>query len=169
MQGFYIMIGIYKITNPIGQIYIGSSVNINARISFHKTAMVRNNPKTLISKSYIKYGFENHKVEIIENCVKENLTIRERYWQDFYNCFSENGLNINKSNNTIFINGKRKRKVLSKNRINGHPIILNTENGIYYIGLKEVIFVYNIYKEITIRQKLYGYRKNNTPFVICNL
>lgn len=56
-----IIIGIYKITNPKGKIYIGRSINIFKRWSEHKYES-----KSLIYRSINKYGFENHKFEIIE-------------------------------------------------------------------------------------------------------
>jgi len=86
------LIGIYKITNPIGQIYIGQSTNISNRFSSYK-----NSSKTIrqgrIHDSLLKYGYENHIFQIIEECIVEELRERERYWQDFYNV-TENGLNF---------------------------------------------------------------------------
>ena len=42
--------------------------------------------------SILKYGIENHNIEIIEECDVEQLNCRERYWQEFYNAIT-NGLN----------------------------------------------------------------------------
>lgn len=85
------MIGIYKITNPKGKVYIGQSVNIIKRFSYYKN--IKNTQKqTKLRNSISKYGVENHVFEIIESCDISNLNNRERYWQDFYKCV-ENGLN----------------------------------------------------------------------------
>jgi len=88
------IIGIYKITSPSGKIYIGQSIDIyNRWIKGHKYS---NSRKIGVGKklknSYIKYGHENHKFEIIEECSTEQLNEREIYWINFYNSY-KNGLN----------------------------------------------------------------------------
>jgi len=85
------MIGIYKITSPSGRIYIGQSKNINKRFNRYLNKKCKGQPK--IYNSFIKYGVENHKFETIEECLFEQLNIRERYWQDYYDVLGENGLN----------------------------------------------------------------------------
>lgn len=87
------MIGIYKITNPKGKVYVGQSRNIEKRFNSYKNIHCRYQIK--LKCSLIKYGVENHKFEIIEECELLILNIRERYWQDFYNCIDRNfGLNL---------------------------------------------------------------------------
>lgn len=78
------MIGIYKITSPSNKIYIGQSVNIDKRKQSYKGLYsgVLKQPK--ISNSIIKYKWENHIFEIIEECDVENLDDREQYWKLFY-------------------------------------------------------------------------------------
>ena len=85
------MIGIYKITSPSGRIYIGQSRDIAKRFNDYKSI---NNSKEQIKlhRSFLKYGYDNHVFEIIEECLFKNLNIRERYYQDFYNVL-KNGLN----------------------------------------------------------------------------
>lgn len=58
------MIGIYKISNPIGEIYIGQSINIERRFKEHKTKCVN----LSLKESFNKYGIENHIFEVIEEC-----------------------------------------------------------------------------------------------------
>jgi len=58
------MIGIYKITNPKGKIYIGQSINIKRRFNEYKRLNCSQQPK--IYNSLLKYGSDNHKFEIIE-------------------------------------------------------------------------------------------------------
>jgi group I intron endonuclease len=86
-----IIIGIYKITNPNGRIYIGQSTNINRRWNSYK----RLNCKDQISlyNSLKKYGPENHKFEILEECENDLLDEREIYWGEFYNVLSNKHLN----------------------------------------------------------------------------
>jgi group I intron endonuclease len=84
------IIGIYKITNPKGKIYIGQSININRRFKEYKTLQCKQQPK--IYNSLKKYGPENHKFEVIEECILEQLNKKEIYWKLHYNTINE-GLN----------------------------------------------------------------------------
>lgn len=85
-----IKIGIYKIENPDGLIYIGQSKDLDRRIRSYKNMKSRN--QTKLKHSIDKYGWEFHKIEIIEFCNITELNNRERYWQDCYNSMI-NGLN----------------------------------------------------------------------------
>lgn len=89
--------GIYKITSPSDKIYIGQSKDITKR---YKTYRKYNEPKQRrLYYSVLKYGWENHKFEIIEECSIELLNKRERYWQDYYDVLNkEKGLNCNLTN-----------------------------------------------------------------------
>ena len=88
-----IIIGIYKITNPNNKIYIGASKNLTKRLQIHYKYSCNIKSQIKLYNSFLKYGIENHKFEIIENCSIENLFEREIYWINFYNSF-ENGLNL---------------------------------------------------------------------------
>ena len=83
--------GIYKITSPSNRIYIGQSKNIKKRYLSYKYGKCSGQPK--LKSSFNKYGFENHKFEIIETCIYLDLNIKERYWQDYYNATDKNNLN----------------------------------------------------------------------------
>lgn len=83
--------GIYKITNPKGKIYIGSSVNIDKRKENYKYNQCPQQPK--IYNSIKKYGWNNHVFEIIEECSKDELISREKYWVNHFNSIVE-GLNL---------------------------------------------------------------------------
>ena len=83
------MIGIYKITSPSNRVYVGQSINIKKRFTDYKYLKIN---QTKIFYSIKKYGYENHKFEVIEQCSVDLLNERERYWQDFYNSV-ELGLN----------------------------------------------------------------------------
>lgn len=85
------MIGIYKITNPKGRVYIGQSRNIEKRISNYKGLHnCKTQPK--LYRSFIKYGTSNHIFEIIEECDVSQINKKERYYQLVYNSIT-NGLN----------------------------------------------------------------------------
>lgn len=85
------MVGIYKITNPIGKIYIGQSIELHIRKRHYKKGHCKGQPR--IIRSINKYGWENHTFEVIENCEVKLLNERERYWQEYYNVTGEMGLN----------------------------------------------------------------------------
>lgn len=85
------MVGIYKITSPTGRVYIGQSRNYTKRLVDYRKGNFKN--QTRLYASVNKYGIDAHIFEVIEECEFEQLNIRERYWQDFYNVLGENGLN----------------------------------------------------------------------------
>jgi group I intron endonuclease len=84
------IIGIYKITSPTGRIYIGQSTNINNRKNKYKNSKCKSQPK--IYRSILKYGWESHYFEIIEECPESYLDELEFWWKIFYGSV-ENGLN----------------------------------------------------------------------------
>jgi group I intron endonuclease len=74
--------GIYKITSPTNKVYIGQSINIEQRWKKYKDWVNHNQPK--ISRSILKYGYDKHIFEIIEECNIEELDERELYWKQYY-------------------------------------------------------------------------------------
>ena len=86
------MIGIYKITSPTGKIYIGQSTNINNRKYYYSSIKCDKQPK--LYNSLLKYGWEQHIFEIVEECNLEQLNDKEIYWGMYYNVLGEDGLNL---------------------------------------------------------------------------
>ena len=84
------MIGIYKITSPSNKVYIGQSIDVENRLKRYKYFVSKQ--QTKLYYSILKYGYDNHIYEIVEECRVEELNERERYWQDFYDCLNS-GLN----------------------------------------------------------------------------
>ncbi len=73
--------GIYTITNTVnGKIYIGSSSDIEARWSEH-TRKLRNgvHGNIYLQRSWVKYGEESFKFEVIERVRKSRLIERESF------------------------------------------------------------------------------------------
>lgn len=83
---------IYKITSPTGKIYIGQSKNVEKRISYYSGMQCVEQRK--IYASLVKYGWSNHKFEVLETCSYSDINEKEIYWISFYESFSENNLNI---------------------------------------------------------------------------
>lgn len=85
------MIGIYKITNPKGKVYVGQSTDLTRREYYYSHANCRKQPKIL--HSIKKYGWHKHKFEVIMECEISQLNELERYYQDVYCCLGNGGLN----------------------------------------------------------------------------
>lgn len=90
------MIGIYKITNPNNKIYIGQTINYNNRLADYNFLNCKGQIK--LYNSLNKYGIDNHIFEFIEQCLFEELNVKERYYQDLYEVIGENGLNLQLTN-----------------------------------------------------------------------
>ena len=141
------MIGIYKITNPNGKVYIGQSVNIEKRLKAYKNLHCKN--QRAIYSSLLKHGVDNHNYEIVCECKVEELNIKERYYQDLYNSFGSSGLNLaltqtnekRKVHSELFSktlsenNKKRIWKEDSKNKIAEKQRVIMKGNG-YKLGFK---------------------------------
>lgn len=87
------MIGIYKITSPSNNIYIGQSINLERRLARYKSNLNSSKGQIRLNRSFIKYGVENHLFEIVLECSIEELNTKERYYQELFDCV-ENGLNL---------------------------------------------------------------------------
>ena len=99
-------IGIYKLTNIInGKSYIGQSTNIERRWSDYKSLCCTSQP--LIYNALKKYGIKNFTFEILEECKKEELNERERYYIKKYNSFGENGYNLTSGGEQNKLQGKK--------------------------------------------------------------
>lgn len=107
------MCGIYKITNLINnKKYIGQSIDIEKRWQRHKIEAQKSNPQEILYQAIQKYGIDNFKFEVIEECNSEQLNQREIYWIAYYHTFIKDnkcqGYNMTKGgNNTAgYLKGK---------------------------------------------------------------
>jgi group I intron endonuclease len=92
--------GIYKITSPSNKIYIGQAVDVVARWANHKYDIGYIKRKSKIKNSFIKYGFNAHKFEIIHECGVGQLNELEKYYIDLFQTFnSKFGLNLKDGGN----------------------------------------------------------------------
>jgi group I intron endonuclease len=85
------MIGIYKITSPTKKVYIGQSIQIEVRFRSYKNLKSKNQP--ILNRSFLKYGVEKHKFEILCECEISELNELERYYQDLYLVTGVTGMN----------------------------------------------------------------------------
>ena len=105
---------IYKITSPTDKVYIGQSWNWSNRISFYKNNSCKNQVK--IYNSLLKYGYANHKVEIVHelpNDISQSILddYEILYWQFYKDCHVEM-LNIREPGR----GGKRPKESIEKQR-----------------------------------------------------
>jgi len=87
------MIGIYKITNPKGNSYIGQSRDIEHRFYYYRLSNNWIKEQRKLYNSIKKYGHENHIFEILEECLEENINEKEIYWINYFDSVI-NGLNL---------------------------------------------------------------------------
>lgn len=79
--------GIYKITRlKTGEVYIGRSTDVKSRWQQHiKTAFGCGTiAHSILHRTMEKDGVENFTFELVEECPKEKLGEREKFWIDFY-------------------------------------------------------------------------------------
>jgi group I intron endonuclease len=88
--------GIYKITSPTGRVYIGQSVNVNARFKRYKDLNCLSQRK--LYRSLLKYGCKAHTFQIIHelpgDASKEVLDTYERLYIEVHNNCGYKMLNI---------------------------------------------------------------------------
>lgn len=90
---------IYRITSPIGRVYIGKSSNFKDRMRLYSYGKYKNQP--IINRSINKYGFANHKIEIIDTLLGTvgESNSKEMFWirshMSNYSRYKEfNGMNL---------------------------------------------------------------------------
>lgn len=80
------MVGIYKITSPLGKVYIGQSMDIERRFKWYRTIRAIKCP--LIQRSIKKYGSDAHIFEVIHelpiDVEKKDLSRYEQFYMDQY-------------------------------------------------------------------------------------
>tara|TARA_R110000868_G_scaffold119343_5_gene316160 strand:- start:42 stop:611 length:570 start_codon:yes stop_codon:yes gene_type:complete len=106
------MIGIYKVVNPNGRVYVGQSMDVDRRWEDYKRVQGKGQPR--LHRSIKKHGVVNHIFELIEECRDIELNVRERYWQDFFNVTGKKGLNcrLTGSNDRVgFLSEETKAKI----------------------------------------------------------
>lgn len=101
------MIGIYKITNKINnKAYIGLSIDIEHRKKTHFKRAYNKNDKEYdkaLYRAIRKYGTENFVFEILEECKKEELYNKEKFYIKKFNSFY-NGYNETPGGEGVVIN-----------------------------------------------------------------
>lgn len=151
-----VIIGIYRIINPEGKIYIGKSKNILKRWDGYRKIGCKDQRK--LHYSFLYEGIKNHIFEIIEECRFEELDFRERYWQDFYDVTGQNGLNC-----VLNLGGyiSENKKGINRNEI------LDISNGVFYYTITEAAISYKIQPH-RLGKMLNGLITNKTNLIKCS-
>ena len=112
-------IGIYKITNPLGRVYIGQSFNLAKREKFYKGHRSQMHQK-LLFRSIVKHGWSNHCFEIIchlpEGTPANILNRKEFLFWKKYNDAGFNMLNLREPNGSRGRHSIESRKSMSETR-----------------------------------------------------
>ena len=96
---------VYRIINPKGKVYVGSTRDINIRKRNYKGLCCKK--QTKLYNSLKKYGWDRHLFEVLEEVSIENMYIAERKWQEFYKVV-ERGLNC------VYVNTADKPAIYSE-------------------------------------------------------
>jgi group I intron endonuclease len=84
--------GVYRIISPLFNSYVGQSRNIKDRYRKYAAGDCRRQPK--IYESIKKYGWDDHRFDILHLCKPEELNYWESYFITLYDTFrGEQGLN----------------------------------------------------------------------------
>jgi len=165
--------GVYKITNPIGQVYIGSSINIKRRWKEHKNSFNKGE-KTKIALSINDYGASNHTYDILEVCDNLSFREREKYFIKKYIDDKASMLNTyillspKKYDGSKYRGRYKGRYYRPRNKDywdnNKNIIVIDLFTGIYYVSYKEIsqhlqISIYRVYNIFN------GSTKNKTGLV----
>ena len=112
------MKGIYKITSPTNKVYIGQSNNILVRKNKYKNNNLYRQPK--ISASINKYGFDNHKFEIIHELPKDiDQSILDNYeilYIELYRDCSIELMNLKDGGHNSKLSKEIRKKIGDSNR-----------------------------------------------------
>lgn len=141
--------GIYSILNLKTNFrYIGLSIDIERRWKTHQRDL-RNNKheNSHLQNAYNKYGVNNFKYSIIEECSSEDLKTREKYWIHFYNS-KEKGYNMSDGGDGVLNPTEDVRKKISEN-------LKGEKNGMYGVHLtKELNGMYGKKHTEETKQKI---------------
>ncbi len=117
---------IYKITSPTNRIYVGQAKNLRKRIAGHKLSAKRDSSSIILVNSFKKHGFNEHKIEVIEECDNDKLNEREIFWiKELKSFYTDSPLGMNMTTggegHTGFdkFDEERKKKVLQNLYKNG--------------------------------------------------
>lgn len=154
------MVGIYKITAPSESIYIGKTRNYERRIIMWK--YFRSRYQSRMTKSILKYGYDNHLIELINELpydVDDKILdiYEELYIQQYMSNYNKhpacNGLNLTDGGK-----GCKGMKMSEQNKAILRERILSGESKLPLLKKGEECFMYGKRGE---NHPAFGYRHTN--------
>ena len=146
------MICVYKILSPdLQECYVGGTIDFENRKHVHKSSINNTGSKTLFEK----YGFDNCKFVVIEQCEEEELKVKEQWWIDhsvgIVNKIRAHGQKDRKADKQEYYKAKKEQFLANcKAYREQNKEAIATKDKTRYQANKEVI---------AIRQKAYYERK----------
>jgi len=111
------MIGIYKLTSPSGKIYIGQSYDIEYRMRYYRSNNCKQQRK--LYHSLLKYGFENHLFEVLEEIQEQNKVILDALEIKYIRKYVESGhkmLNLAHGGISSGMHSEETKEIIRKKR-----------------------------------------------------
>lgn len=140
--------GIYKITNLInGKVYIGQSQNIKKRWAVHRSDYLKDGKDYALYRAFRKYGIENFSFEIIEECSKNELDVKEKFYIAKYNSFFCDGYNMTLGGQGVRYPMTEEYRIKYSRNSGGEPIIQLSLEGEY---IKELFSIAEAERELNI-------------------
>jgi hypothetical protein len=105
--------GVYKIISPNKKIYIGRTKNL--RLRFQKYSKLHCERQNKLYNSFIKYGFENHSLEILvfSDSNSELNELEILFIKQYDSFYGKNGLNLTEGGDGM----RKKHSEKTKNKI----------------------------------------------------
>ncbi len=157
---------IYKITSPTGRLYVGQTKHFGRRINTYKYKIINDTgwKNAKIMNSLKKYGWDAHKLEIIEECEDCKLNEREIFWiAELKTYCYEYPRNMNmtkggESGGAPWMHDIERRKKQSKAFTKeGNPFFGKTHTQEFKEKKSKQVSEYN--KKMGIKVPKYGYEK----------
>lgn len=113
--------------------YIGSALNIKARLLRHTNYLKRNCHHSLkLQRAYNKYSITSFKIGILELCTEDELKVKEEKWINYVDCFKNgfNNTNICRVTPSFKMTSEQIKKATLKSQLK--VVALNFEGGLEY-------------------------------------
>jgi len=101
---------IYKVTSPSSKIYIGQTRR-DPRLRWREHCMPSSTCCPALKNAIDKYGAENMKIEIVEECTDAMLNDREQHWIRELNTLGPHGYNLTTGGDACELSEETKTKI----------------------------------------------------------